>query len=319
MLRTTAIAAALGMMSMAAQAQTLTVYTAGPGGLADGLAAAFQAETGVTVNVFQGTTGQVMARLEAEESNPQADVVISASWGSAVDMHERGLLMEYTSPNAEMVPDFLKHSHYVAQGVSALAMVWNSQSGVARPEEWADLTDAAYHDLVTMPDPAQSGAAFDLVAGLEASMGDEAWTLLGSLAENGMIVPGPNAAALNPVLQGAKAVVFGAVDYISYGQAAAGETIEVIVPASGTVIAPRPMMILESSANADIARQFFDFVLSEAGQTLVAETYLMPARTDVEGLRPGIADLTVIDVDGDAVAARRDEIIARFNETVINR
>lgn len=319
MLRTTAFAAAFGMMAVTAQAQTLTVYTAGPGGLADGLAAAFQAETGVTVNVFQGTTGQVMARLEAEESNPQADVVISASWGSAVDMHERGLLMEYTSPNAEMVPGFLKHSHYVAQGVSALAMVWNSQSGVARPEEWADLTDAAYGDLVTMPDPAQSGAAFDLVAGLEAAMGDEAWTLLDGLAENGMIVPGPNAAALNPVLQGAKAVVFGAVDYISYGQAAAGETIEVIVPASGTVIAPRPMMILESSANADIAKQFFDFVLSEAGQTLVAETYLMPARADVEGLRPGIADLTVIDVDGDAVAARRDEIIARFNETVINR
>jgi iron(III) transport system substrate-binding protein len=170
-----------------------------------------------------------------------------------------------------------------------------------------------------MPDPAQSGAAFDLVAGLEAALGDGAWELLGNLADNGMIVPGPNAAALNPVLQGAAAVVFGAVDYISYGQAASGETIEVIVPASGTVIAPRPMMILHSTANPDAAKAFVDFVLSDAGQELVAATWMMPARADVEGLRPGINDLKVIEVDEDAVAARRDEIIARFNETVINR
>lgn len=319
MLRTTALAAALGLIGSLAQAQTLTFYTAGPGGLADALAAAFEAETGITVNVFQGTTGQVMARLEAEEANPQADVVVSASWGSARELHERGLLLDYLSPNAETVPDDLKHSHYVAQGISALAMVWNSQSGVPRPADWSDLTHEDYRDLVTMPDPAQSGAAFDLVAGLEAAAGDEAWTLLGALADNGMIVPGPNAAALNPVLQGAKAVVFGAVDYISYAQAAAGETIEVIVPDSGTVIAPRPMMILSSTRNSDAARAFVDFVLSEAGQSLVAETWMMPARTDVAGLRPGIADLTVIAVDEDAVAARREEIIARFNATVTRR
>lgn len=317
--RTTVLAASFGLIGTFANADTLTFYTAGPGGLADALAEAFQAETGITVNVFQGTTGQVMARLEAEESNPQADVVVSASWGSAVDMHERGLLMEYMSPNAENVPDSLKHSHYTAQGISALALVWNTQSDAPRPSEWADLTDEAYRDLVTMPDPAQSGTAFDLVAGLEASMGDEAWDLLAALADNDMIVPGPNAAALNPVLQGAKAVVFGAVDYISYGQAAAGETIEVIVPESGTVIAPRPMMILESSAQPEAAQQFVDFVLSDAGQELVAATWMMPARADIEGLRPGIDDLAVIEVDEHAVAARRDEIIARFNHTVINR
>jgi len=319
MIRTTVFAASLGLAGTLAHADTLTFYTAGPGGLADALAEAFQAETGITVNVFQGTTGQVMARLEAEESNPQADVVVSASWGSAVDMHERGLLMEYMSPNAQAVPDDLKHSHYTAQGISALALVWNTQSDAPRPSEWSDLTDEAYRDLVTMPDPAQSGTAFDLVAGLEAAMGEEAWELLAALADNDMIVPGPNAAALNPVLQGAKAVVFGAVDYISYGQAASGETIEVIVPESGTVIAPRPMMILGSTNQPEAAQQFVDFVLSDAGQELVAATWMMPARADIEGLRPGIDDLAVIEVDEDAVSARRDEIIARFNDTVINR
>lgn len=319
MLRLALLASVFLATAGSAQAQSLTVYTAGPGGLADAMAEAFEAETGIRVDVFQGTTGQVMARLEAEEANPQADVVVSASWGSAVDMHERGLLLEYVSPHAETVPDYLQHSHYVAQGISALAIAWNTESGTPRPEDWSDLADPAFRDLVTMPDPAQSGSAFDLVVGLEAARGEAAWELLAALAENEMIVPGPNAAALNPVLQGAKAAVFGAVDYISYAQAEAGETVEVIVPASGTVIAPRPMMILASTGNPDAAKAFVDFTLSEAGQALVADTFLMPARTDVEGKRPGIAELTVIEVDEKVAGARREEIIARFNEVVMNR
>lgn len=317
MIRRIAFAATLTLTTGLAQAETLTFYTAGPGGLADALAAAFEAETGIGVDVFQGTTGQVMARLEAEEANPQADVLVSASWGSAVDMHDRGLLLEYQSPNADTVPESLKHSHYVAQGISALAIAWNTASQTPAPTEWSDLANEEYRDLVTMPDPAQSGSAFDLVVGLEAAMGEGAWDLLGALAANEMIVPGPNAAALNPVLQGAKAAVFGAVDYISYAQAAAGETIEVIVPESGTVIAPRPMMILNSTGNPDGARAFVDFVLSDEGQALVAQTYLMPARADVEGLRPGIAEINVIEVDEDAASARREEIIARFNAVVV--
>ena len=171
-----------------------------------------------------------------------------------------------------------------------------------------------FRDLVTMPAPAQSGSAFDLIVGLEAARGEEAWDLLAALADNEMIVPGPNAAALNPVLQGAKAAVFGAVDYISFGRAEQREPVEVIVPEGRTVIAQRPMMILASTANAEAARTVVDFTLSEAGQTLVADTFLMPARTDIEGRRPGIAELTVIEVDADAASARRDEIIARFYE-----
>ena len=78
-----------------------------------------------------------------------------------------------------------------------------------------------------MPDPAQSGSAFELVAALQAKYG---WKLFKDLKANGMIVPGPNAAALNPVLQGAKAAVFGAVDYISFGRRAKGEPVDVIFP-----------------------------------------------------------------------------------------
>ena len=35
---------------------------------------------------FQGTTGEILARLETEEANPVADVVILASWSDGLSM-----------------------------------------------------------------------------------------------------------------------------------------------------------------------------------------------------------------------------------------
>lgn len=313
---TLTLALSVPLTLQAALADSITVYSAGPGALIDNLASDFEAETGIQVNVYQSTTGQVLARLDAEQSNPIADVLVSASWDSAADLKSQDRLMAYTPPNAETVPEFLKDSHYVAQGVSALALAWNTQSDVPRPSEWADLTDSAYADQVTMPDPAQSGTAYQLVTGLLTANGEDVtWDLFAALNDNDMIVPGPNARALNPVLQGAKSVVFGAVDYIALGQAAAGESIEVIFPESGTVVAPRPMMIMASTQQPAEAQQFIDFVLSEQGQQRVAERYLMPARADMEALRPTISELNVIDVDADAIADR-DAILSTFREVM---
>ncbi len=287
----------------------VTIYTAGPAGLIRQLTTGFTRATGIKANVFQGTTGQVMARIEAEAANPVVDVLISASWDTATDFTRRGWLLPYTSPNAATVPAALKMETAVAQGVSALGIVWNPASGTPRPAEWADLTRPEYRGLVTLPDPAQSGASFELVAALQAKFG---WDLFQKLHGNGAVVSGANAQALNPVLQGAKAAVFGAVDYISLAGREKGESIEVIFPASGTVVAPRPMMIMRSARQPEEAKRFIDFVLSEEGQKMVAAAMLMPARSDVGANRPLMRDLTILPVDADAVYPRRDELLGAF-------
>lgn len=296
---------------MITDAQALTVYTAGPGSLAKGLAAGYEKQTGIKVNIFQATTGKVMARLEAEQANPQADVLISASWDTAEDLEKRGWLLPYQSANAHNVPDAYKTGHYVAQGISALGIVWNTKSGTPEPKEWQDLTTPAFKDRVTTPDPSLSGASLDLLIGLQNSMGDRAWQLFSQLKSNGMIIAGPNAQALTPVLQGAKAAVFGAVDYVSYNSIQDGEAIKVIFPASGTVVAPRPMMILKSSQHAADAKAFIDYVLSTEGQQKVADAWLMPARSDVSAKRPLLSDLKILPAQSGG-SADRSSVLQRF-------
>jgi len=301
------------LFSVTTQAQVLTVYSAGPNDLIQQLARDFEKNTGTKVQVFQGTTGQIMARLEAERSNPVADVVISASWDSAIALKRAGDLLAYTPKGADQVPGHLKDSHYIAQGVTALALVWNPRSNTPKPTDWQDLTQPAYRRQILMPDPAQSGAAFEWLGGMLTTQGETAaWALLEQLRSNGMVVSGPNARALNPVLQGAKAAAIGAVDYIAYAQQANGEAIDIIFPASGTVIAPRPMMILNYSHQLEQAKAFVDYLLSVEGQTTVANAFLIPARQDVKGRRPGLADIALIKLDSAALEARRGEILSQF-------
>lgn len=306
-MKKTCLAVALTAISGAAYAD-VTVYSAGPGGLMTNLAEGFTASTGINIEVFQSNTGQVMARLEAEAANPVADVVISASWGTATQFAEEGLLLDYDSPNAATVPDFLKIPGAVAQGVSGLVIAWNPTSGTPRPTDWADLANPEYQDLVTMPDPAASGGTYTLV---EAFIANDMTDVLQGLHDNGAIVAGANAAALNPVLQGAKAAVFAGVDYITLGAAAKGESIEAIFATSGTVIAPRPMMILNSTQNEEDAKAFFDYVLSEEGQAMVAAVHLMPSRTDIPADRPLIGDLSLLSAEG---APSREDVLSTFGD-----
>ena len=307
--RTAVVATAL-VAATAAKAD-ITVYSAGPANLIDALAKGFAAKSGIKANVFQGTTGQVMARIEAEANNPVVDVLISASWDTATDFDARGWLVAYRSPNAEKVPAALKSDSAVAQAVSALAIAWNPSSGTPKPVDWSDLAKPAFKDLVTIPDPAQSGAL--LRARRRARRRDRgSWKLFEDLKADGAVVAAANADALNPVLQGAKAAVFGAVDYISLAQQKQGESIEVLFPASGTVIAPRPMMILKWTKHTEEAKRFIDYVLSDEGQVAVAKAYLIPARSDIGADRPTMQDIKLIPVDAAALDPKRSETLAAF-------
>jgi iron(III) transport system substrate-binding protein len=205
----------------------------------------------------------------------------------------------------------LKTSNYVAQGAAALAIVWNSKTGKPKPADWADLAKPEYRDQVTMPDPAASGSAYGLVSGLVANQ-KLGWKFFETLKANNAAVVGANAAALNPVMQGAKSAVFGAVDYISIDAKAKGEAIEVIYPATGTVLESRPMMIMKSSKNVEQAKQFIDYVLSDEGQKLVADVYLLPARTDIAAKRAGWKDIKLLPADAGATPQKRAETLAQF-------
>jgi iron(III) transport system substrate-binding protein len=118
--------------------------------------------------------------------------------------------------------------------------------------------------------------------------------LFEDLARNGLLVPGPNNAALNPVLTGAKKATISGVDYISYGQIAKGEKLSIHYPQEGTVVALPPVFVQQGAPHGDEARKLIDFMR----QSLVANTFMIPARADIRAQRPVPGDFKILRLTG---------------------
>lgn len=292
----------------------VTVYMPSPAGLADKLAAAFTEKTGVEVEQFQGTTGEILARLETEQANPVADVVILASWSDGLSMKEDGQIMSYTPANADKANWIDEDSMLFGTSASAVGVIYNTTIYSELSADWADLAGADYKDNIVIPDPEKSGACKDFLAGFVTGV-DGGEDIMQSWADNGLTVPGANAAALEAVTTGEKGILIAGVDYNAYSSMNKGEPISIYYPATGTVVNPRPAMIMNTAPNVDNAKAFIDFLYSDEAQQMVADAYLLPGRSDIQcDNRTNLADIPQLPTEWDAMMDVASDTAAKLNE-----
>jgi iron(III) transport system substrate-binding protein len=296
---------------------SINFYTASPQDLADNLGNAFTAATGVKVNVLQSDTGSILAKLDGERANPHADVVVLADWSAALGLASQGQLLAYAPKGSEKIPATYREpqNQFVSQGITGLAFTYNTKLLKTPPTSINQLTGPDWKDKLTMPDPAQSGSVYSVVAAQLQRLGDaNGWALFQALKKNGMQVLGTNAKALAPVLSGSKTAVLGAADHTSLASVATGESITVSYLSDATVAAPRPMMIMKGSPNPVAAKAFEDFVLSDAGQKLVAKAFLIPARSDIppDSSRASLEALHALPIDWNKALSTQNETLMRF-------
>ena len=314
-------AAAAGETATDSAAQTagsgkVTVYMPSPAGLADKLAAAFTEKTGIEVEQFQGTTGEILARLETEQANPVADVVILASWSDGLSMKESGQIISYTPAQADKVNAgwIDEDSMLFGYSASAVGVIYNTTVYPELDADWGDLADGQYADDIAIPDPEKSGACKDFLAGLVTGL-DNGEAVMQSWADNGLTVPGANAAALESVTTGEKGILIAGVDYNAYSSIDDGEPINIYYPASGTVINPRPAMIMKTAPDMDNAKAFVDFLFSDEAQQMVADAYLLPGRSDIQCTnRTNVADIPQLPTDWNAMVPVAYDTAAKLNE-----
>ncbi len=292
----------------------VTVYMPSPAGLADKLAEGFYASTGIEVEQFQGTTGEILARLEAEKANPVADVVILASWSDGLSMKADDQLESYTPAEADKIVDGWIDADNTLFGYSASAVgvIYNTTVFSSMDADWGDLGNEEYKDQLAIPDPEKSGACKDFIAGYVTNNG---WDAIEAMAANGMIVPGANKAALEAVTTGEVGALVAGVDYNAYSSKAKGEPVDIYYPAGGTIVNPRPAMILKTAPNMDNAKLFIDYLFSDEAQKLVADAYLLPGRSDVkcEG-RTNLEDIPQITPNWDQMMQEAGDDAAKVNE-----
>lgn len=296
--------------------QKVVVYMPSPTKLADQLAAGFTAKTGIKVEQFQGTTGQILARMEAEKSHPQADVVILASWSDGMSLKNKDMLMAYEPKNGDLLADTWKDDSHMMYGTSASAVgvIYNTTVFPQLNADWNELSsDPAYRSQMVIPDPKKSGSCKDFIDGFVISKGDSGWSILQGLFDQGMSVRGANKAALQSVLTGEKGILIAGVDYNAFEGMKKGEPIAIYYPKGGTVVNPRPAMIMKAAPDAENAKKFMDYLLSDEAQKMVEDAYLLPGRTDMkQDNRTPLSEIAQIHADWKEMEKQADQIMKRF-------
>lgn len=259
----------------------LVMYAAGPRNLAEQIAADFTAETGIPVDLFQATTGQIMARLEAERYRPRADVVLFASEVAAAALKSENRLLQHVPASAEHLregwsdPDGFYHATS-----AALVGIATTLSAPPLPARWPDILAMPDGLRLVMPSPSRSGAAGDFLVAYLINF-PEGLSQFEQARAGGLEFAAANSQAISSLLMGAQHGVIGAVDYLIYRQIERGDPLRMFFPEEGAVLVTRPIAILRQTPNPDAARALVDFYFREETQRRIAAAHLLPGRADI--------------------------------------
>lgn len=271
---------ALAACTTGAEAGPLRLYTSVTQGTVDAVVEAFGRDhPGVAVEVFRAPTGELTARIAAEqrEGGIQADLVWLTDPLSMQQYDADRLLRDFTPAEIEEIPTGFHSDRF--WGTRVLSMVIIQPSGAVPPvTDWTDLADPAVSP-VAIPDPGFAGSAFGALGylALEDGFG---FGFYERLAANGGVQVNSPGDVVTGVAEGR----FAAGMTLAFSARAAiekGSPIEIVWPASGAIAMYSPIAIFASAANPDAAEDFVDFVLTVEGQEAIAATGWQPVRTDV--------------------------------------
>jgi iron(III) transport system substrate-binding protein len=271
---------ATGLVSVPAEAANLVLYTSQPNEDAQATVDGFMAANpDVKVDWVRDGTPKIMAKLQAEieSGNPVADVLLIADTVTLERLKEAGKLLAYKSPEAANYDAALYDAdgYYYSTKLITTGIMYNTSASM-KPASWKGLTKPEAKGLVAMPSPLTSGAALIHVQTLAAVEG-LGWDYYKALAANGAIAAGGNGAVMKSVASGEKAYGM-VVDYMPIREKAKGAPVEFVFPKEGVSAVTEPVGILASTKNAEAAKNFVDYVLSEKGQEGFLKLGYIPAR-----------------------------------------
>ncbi len=310
----------------------LTLYSAQ--GYDSDAAKAFQKQTGVTTKLVDDSTGNILAKIAAEGSNPQWDVTWFDGNVTMQTLADQNMLLKWHSPNMSNLIDQAKSyvpsdgSYYPTGLTTVGAIAYNTKHipAAGLPADWSDLLKPAYKNLVSMNDPAFSGPTYPLVAGLAQIMGgeDQGKQFFTQLKANGLKIFQTNDPTLNSVETGARE--FGIVqDSAIYGAIKAGQPLNIIYPTSSVIGLPSVIGVSANGKHQGCAEQFVNWVLSSAGQAIMThhdptdgDTYFIPV---VQGVTPVVSRKTdginVINLDVPKWAGVEAELKQWFHSNIV--
>jgi len=279
---------ALGFAAASAYAQTAICYNC-PTEWADWgtQLKAIKDKTGVTIPADNKNSGQSLAQMVAEKSNPVADITyLGISF--AVQAQKEGVLGTYKPAHWDDIPADLKdpdgHWFTTHSGTMGFMVNVDALDGKPVPRSWKDLLKPEYKGLIGYLDPSSAFVGYVGAVAANVALGGTLDNFkpgidyFKSLQANDPIVPKQTSYAR--LLSGEIGILLD-YDFNAYRAKYKDQAnVEFVIPEEGTVAVPYVMSLVANAPHADNGRKALDFVMSDEGQAIWARAFLRPVRAN---------------------------------------
>lgn len=317
----------LGLVAGTVRAgETLNAYTIMPEKYASQIFQAFTDKTGVRVNFVRFASGEALARLIAEKTNPQIDILV----GGPADTYEAGIKEDLFHPYLPVnigVPAEYRSSkdYWIGYGLIPLIFMTNTnfleRNKISAPESWQDLLDAVYKNGLQMADARTSGTATERIFALVKCYGeDEAFAYQKKLNQNVQMYTKSGQGGAMPIATGqAASGIFYLVDALDIQQQ--GYPVVISYPREGTTYGIDAIGIIKGAKNLEPAKKFVDWSSSVDFANLMMEKKInyVPVHKDAKVTDPvlDMAKHKFFAADAEWKGSKRKEYVDRWIEEVI--
>lgn len=283
----------------------------------------------IEIKWVRDSTGVITAKLLAEKSNPQADVVMGVAASSLALLDKQGMLEPYAPLNLDGIMnkyrDGKKVPAWFGMDVWGATVCFNTveaqKKNIPKPESWQDMTKPIYKGQIVMPNPASSGTGyFDVTAWLTL-FGDKdgkggGWKFMDGLHEN--IAQYTHSGSKPCNMAAAGEFVMGiSFEYRGNANKAKGAPIDLIFPKEGLGWDLEAFAIHKGTKKLEAAKKLADWASSKDAMMLYGKNFAITAQP---GLAPPLANVPkdyearLVKMDFNVAAENRERVLAEWTK-----
>lgn len=238
---------------------------------------AFTKDTGIKVEFLDMSSGEVLARAEAEGGKPMADVWFGGGLDSFIAAKNKGLLEKYESKEISAIPAEYRDKDSYWYGVSLVMVGFMTnteilkQKGLPAPRTWTELKDSKYKGELLIANPSISGTNYAMLSCILQTKGqDEGWKYFTELSRNVLFFSKRGGEPPNKVAAGEAAIAIVPIsgEFFALKNKA---PVELYFPEDGIPWVPAGLAIFKNAQNTANAKAFVDWALSLKGQKVISE------------------------------------------------
>jgi ABC-type Fe3+ transport system substrate-binding protein len=281
--------------SEVADPQTLIIYSSTDTERMLHLLKAFQ-QTYANVTIEYHLLGtldiQRRATAEMDGGKSTADLLLSSAMDLQIKLVNDGYAATHESEETEALPDWANwRNQAFGFTYEPVVIIYNR----ALAPQLAELTtrfdlaqsltvdDAYLRNRILTYDPQRSGLGF-LFGTQDAIQSEDFWYLARSLGDMGVILETSSAAMIDKVASGEALIGYNVLGSYAKARAAENPDLGITLPRDYCLVMSRIAVVTRSARNPEAAGLFIDFLLSRAGQKLIAgKASLYSLRNDIQG------------------------------------